>query len=78
MKLKVWGRGCHVLWLVLLLFCLSLAPPALAAPLEVTGLDLRESHFGGTHHLYLSLPDSDTEISPSTLLLKAGDQWQTP
>ncbi|MDP7463883.1 MAG: hypothetical protein QF614_05290, partial [SAR324 cluster bacterium] len=55
-----------------------MAPPALAAPLEVTGLDLRESHFGGTHHLYLSLPDSDTEISPSTLLLKAGDQWQTP
>ena len=77
MKFPVWGRDGHVLWLTLLFFCL-LAPSALASPLEVTGLDLRESHFDGTHHLYLSLPDSDTEISLSSLLLKAGDQWQTP
>ena len=77
MKFPVWGRDGHVLWLTLLFFCL-LAPSALASPLEVTGLDLRESHFDGTHHLYLSLPDSDTEIPLSSLLLKAGDQWQTP
>ena len=77
MKFPVWGRDGHVLWLTLLFFCL-LAPSALASPLEVTGLDLRESHFDGTHHLYLSLPDSDTEISLSSLLLKVGDQWQTP
>ncbi len=77
MKFPVWGRDGHVLWLTLLFFCL-LVPSALASPLEVTGLDLRESHFDGTHHLYLSLPDSDTEISLSSLLLKAGDQWQTP
>ena len=77
MKFPVWGRDGHVLWPTLLFFCL-LVPSALASPLEVTGLDLRESHFDGTHHLYLSLPDSDTEISLSSLLLKVGDQWQTP